>query len=278
MMDMLERDEKIFQMITQGKSEAQYVEESIKRAEKYFNLDVKSQKENKGKMGYVMGTRVDTPDILKKPLFNPSLSLAERKKTAVWGNLKAIVPLMREKFIPENVKIGNVDKPRKRKMGSEPLREKRIFGLFTARQVGHIPNLQTYFTEDQTVLNRDTYTFKPFLGGQTSVRIDLDSEIYKQTVVNDYRRSDIANDLVDNQVSPGTVHQIQVFHKWLISDLYSKQKVVDYAACMSGDHIQATKHYYIVPLKLVKPPGGSDSSSQIEYEVDVKLLRKVEAL
>jgi hypothetical protein len=65
------------------------------------------------------------------------------------GNVKAMIPLMREKFTLLYEEIGSVTKEKYKKIGSSTLREKRIFGIMTAHQVGHIPNLQISFTEDE---------------------------------------------------------------------------------------------------------------------------------
>lgn len=93
-----------------------------------------------------------------------------------------------------------------------------------------------------------------------SVVIDLDSEIYKQLGVNTYERSDLKFDESDQIVEPGTIHQIETFHQWLISDVYKRQKVIKYDACLSDENIHMTKKYYIVPLKLVKNHGWETSS------------------
>ena len=48
------------------------------------------------------------------------------------GNLKAIVPLMREKFSLQYEEIGGISRERYRKISTEPLLEKRIFGILSA--------------------------------------------------------------------------------------------------------------------------------------------------
>lgn len=48
------------------------------------------------------------------------------------GNVKAMIPLMREKFTLLYEEIGSVTKEKYKKIGSSTLREKRIFGIMTA--------------------------------------------------------------------------------------------------------------------------------------------------
>lgn len=96
---------------------------------------------------------------------------------------------MREKFTLEQEEIDNLVRDRYKRIRTEPLREKRIFGIATAKQVGHVPNLQISFTEDEENFNRDTYTFKQLISvdkGSTnvtnensSIKVDINKEIFK---------------------------------------------------------------------------------------------------
>ena len=80
--------------------------------------------------------------------------------------------------------------------------------------------------------------------------VDINDEIYKQNVVNDFERKDIKLDEEDQIVEAGTIDQIEIFHKYLMSDLYKRQKVISFETCLSDENIGKTKKYYIVPLKL----------------------------
>lgn len=71
-----------------------------------------------------------------------------------------MIPLIREKFALEYEDIGIIQKEKYMKIDQIKLSEKRIFGILTAKQVGHIPNVQISFTEDEENFNRDTYMFK----------------------------------------------------------------------------------------------------------------------
>lgn len=53
---------------------------------------------------------------------------------------------MREKFSLEYEMIDDIAKEKYKRGEIVKLREKRIFGIFTAHQVGYIPNLQVSFT------------------------------------------------------------------------------------------------------------------------------------
>ena len=102
----------------------------------------------------------------------------------------------------------------------------------TAHQVGHVPNLQISFTEDEENFNRDTYVFKS-LDKNSKVYIDVESEIYKQNGVNEYKREDILLEEQDQTISPGSINQIETFHKWLMSDIFKRHKEINYAACLN---------------------------------------------
>ena len=67
---------------------------------------------------------------------------------------------MREKFQLLYEQIGIEKKEKYKRAEISRLSEKRIFGILTAHQVGHVPNLQISFTEDEENFNRDTYLFK----------------------------------------------------------------------------------------------------------------------
>lgn len=89
-------------------------------------------------------------------------------------------------------------------------------------------------------------------------------------------------------MSPGTIFQIETFHKWLISDLFKRNKDINYDKCLDEANFEKTKKYYLVPLKIKKQSSfedvemdGSknfDPSKITQYEIDYKLLTKVERL
>ncbi len=67
--------------------------------------------------------------------------------------------------------------------------EKRIFGVLTKRQVGHIPNINIFFNDvddfGQSAFGMDTYAYKS-LSTDGFVDVDFAAELYKQNVLNDY--------------------------------------------------------------------------------------------
>ena len=69
-----------------------------------------------------------------------------------------------------------------------------------------------------------------------------------------------------------TVQQIQTFHRTLVRDLYRREVSVDYAKDLG--HVE--KRYFLVPLKLRK--SGGEEKDILRYEVDKKMLEKVEQL
>lgn len=71
---------------------------------------------------------------------------------------------MREKFLLEYEDLENNEQRQKYKIISQSeFREKLIFGIVTANQVGYIPNVNVSFTEDEENFNRDTYVFKSLM-------------------------------------------------------------------------------------------------------------------
>jgi len=90
------------------------------------------------------------------------------------------------------------------KVSETPLKEKRIFGILTAKQVGYIPNLQVSFTEDEENFSRDTYSFKsvPVSG---LISLNLKDEIYKQNGINEFKKEDLIHDENDHLIEPCTI-------------------------------------------------------------------------
>ena len=68
------------------------------------------------------------------------------------------------------------------------------------------------------------------------------------------------------------MQQIQTFHRTLVRDLYRREVSVDYAKDLG--HVE--KRYFLVPLKLRK--SGGEEKDILRYEVDKKMLEKVEQL
>lgn len=112
---------------------------------------------------------------------------------------------------------------------------------------------------------RDTYLFKavgPASAGQKEpeLTIDIKKEIYKHNGTNDHLREDLQPlEEQEQLIEPGTISQIETFHKWLMSDLFKRHKDIDYAKCTSEENNDKTKKYYIIPLKLVKMPTNQNN-------------------
>ena len=189
---MFANGEKYFtKLLARGKNEEmtdeEYVKLKIKQNRCFFNVDRGHVDAKKANLGDIKSTKIESPLILNEPLCDAK----QPKSEIMRGNIKAMIPLMREKFALHHEEIGSeITKNKYRKVETLKLSEKRIFGILTKYQVGFIPNLQISFTEDEENFNRDTYLFKPLIDdGVTSV--DVDDEIYKQNVVNDFERKDI---------------------------------------------------------------------------------------
>jgi len=83
----------------------------------------------------VMTTRVETADLLQQPLISEDvIKSINRHETIIRGNVKAMIPLFRERLQLEYVQdpAGSNDlKPRYKRGTLEPLYEKKIFGILT---------------------------------------------------------------------------------------------------------------------------------------------------
>lgn len=116
------------------------------------------------------------------------------------GNIKALVPLSRELLAPEPVK----DNPQQlmyRRGKIDKLYEKRIFGVLTKYQVGHIPNIQICFndTDDngENAFGMDLYAYKQ-MPATGILLVDVDRELYKQNENDDYQVEGV--DLTDQTI------------------------------------------------------------------------------
>lgn len=76
----------------------------------------------------------------------------------IYGNVKAVVPLVREQLEVEF--DGDNPKSKYRRGDMRPLRESLIFGVLTKHQTGYIPSVDICFVEEQERYLRDTYVFK----------------------------------------------------------------------------------------------------------------------
>lgn len=78
------------------------------------------------------------------------------------------------------------------------LREKRIFGALTSDQVGYIPNISVNFNEEEDIICQDTYVIRTMDPEDSAVKIDVNAELYKINVVNEYVLDEL--DLTDKKV------------------------------------------------------------------------------
>ena len=88
------------------------------------------------------------------------LSLISKSQTQIYGNVKALIPLARERLALEFYRKGDNLQPKYRRGELVALKESLIFGLVTRNQVGHIPSVDVCFTEDEQTFIRDTYLYR----------------------------------------------------------------------------------------------------------------------
>lgn len=115
--------------------------------------------------------------------------------TMVSGNIKAIVPLFRERLTCDEANTLNANMMKFKRGKIEAIREKRIFGILTKSQVGYVPNVKVNFTETTDSFCQDTYKFLSVrevqidphsTASSNCVNIDLEQEYYREKVVNEY--------------------------------------------------------------------------------------------
>lgn len=112
----------------------------------------------------------------------------------------------------------------------------------------------------------DTYIYRQ-LQTDGSVKVDRDKEMYKINVLDDYKVDESDTyDITINNIC--TLQQLEMFYKTLIMDLYRRDRNVEFEGLKDVE-----KKYYIVPLKRIR-----HSEGQLRYEIDRKLIEKVEKL
>lgn len=147
MEDIFANDSKFFRDVLKiddmdKMTDEQYVDCQIRIAKQFFNIDRGATEAKKINLGDIKSTKIESPAILSIPIFDPKINDPQiKKQTPVQGNIKAIVPIMRERYTLEYVEVGGLARPRYKRVGLQTIKEKRIFGIMTAKQPGHIPNL-----------------------------------------------------------------------------------------------------------------------------------------
>ena len=108
--NMFYRDDKFFREVLKvdkdSMTDDQYVDWQIKVMKQFFNLDRGASDSKKANLGDIKSTKIESPYILSYPLFDPKMKESDKSKTMVTGNIKAIVPIMREKYTLEYEESG----------------------------------------------------------------------------------------------------------------------------------------------------------------------------
>lgn len=150
-------------------SDSQYVEMFIEYVTDIFNKERGKDETKKQSLGDIKSTQVDTAIIIQQPIkvsdqVRESTLLNSDKNSnlqnVVFGNVKALIPIQRQKF---SVESDENDKTRYRQGQKTVIREKRIFGVLTTYQLGFIPNLDVFCTEDEENFIKDSYIFRSLL-------------------------------------------------------------------------------------------------------------------
>lgn len=172
---------KLLEHIDTSLTNEEYMNICIKRAKKFFHSECGNNEAKKQALGDNKSTKIESSVVLRE---NP-----EVKNQWVSGNIKALLPLSRELLTPEPCK-GNALQFQYRRGKIEKLFEKRIFGVLTKHQVGHIPNVNICFNDTdeagENAFGMDMYAYKQLSSDGTLV-VDVERELYKQNVMDDYK-------------------------------------------------------------------------------------------
>lgn len=129
-------------------------------------------------LGDTISSRIEASVIIQEPLIKTEYQKCiDRKTTLIYGNVKAIIPLCRERL--ELEEIDDTGKTRYRRGHMEPLDERMCFGVLTKSQVGYIPSIDICFKEDDSedyIFLRDTYIFKSLISANLTKSINLQSQ------------------------------------------------------------------------------------------------------
>jgi len=115
----------------------------------------------KNNYGDTISTKIETSVIIQTPLLTQNdLGVISYTQTMIYGNVKALIPLARERLSLEFYRRGDTIQPKYKRGEMTPWRETLIFGIVTRYQVGHIPSIDVCFTEDEQTFIRDTYLYR----------------------------------------------------------------------------------------------------------------------
>ena len=108
---------------------SEYVGRVIKHVESQFKQDRGRKDTKRANLGDIRSTRIKTPQILRDAIYDCSQSEESKASTFVSGNIKAIVPLFREKLSSDD---SGFNLTHFKRGPVNPIQEKRIFGILTA--------------------------------------------------------------------------------------------------------------------------------------------------
>ena len=95
--------------IDESMPNGEYVDRVIQYAENLFKQDRGRQDTKRANLGDIRSTKIGTPEILQKPIYHYDCSKDEKAQTFVSGNIKAIVPLFRERLSCDEAGSSNVN-------------------------------------------------------------------------------------------------------------------------------------------------------------------------
>lgn len=179
-------------------SKEDYLKLFVQYVSDMFNKERGKDDTKKASLGDIKSTQVETCLIIQKDVVENKAHI-DRFNTVITGNVKALIPIQRERLSMECE--GDQSKVRYRKGEKSYIKEKRIFGIMTNFQLGYIPSLNVYQTEDEENFMKDVYVFKSLIEDQgDSISFDYDSEMQRIDFLNDFSEESISEEMKDQKV------------------------------------------------------------------------------
>ena len=178
-----------------------------------FNRERGKSISKKLNMGDTYSSKIETSLIIQQHLLDyDQLQCIDRKDTMIYGNVKAMIPLVRERLGLE-FEPNNDQKAKYRRGALEPLRESMAFGIMTKSQVGYIPSVDICFTEDEETFLKDTYVFQSLISKELykheATRNTLDnSECATLSLASEIRKLRECNDFSADAIKDESVSQL----------------------------------------------------------------------
>ena len=175
---------------------------------KLFNAERGKKDAKQDSLSNVGTTIVEMPGILNIPFEKIKPEVSDE----ICGNVKALIPLKRQRF---NLEYDDDNTCKARYKKEEPffLQEKRIFGVMTRHQVGYNPPLKVCYTEegDDCKFIVDTYIFKSLRATDMKTNF-LPHEENRRLEQYDFNKCYLEDDSRNQEIRIKSEQLVKIFH------------------------------------------------------------------